>query len=53
MVKYEYKIVSMGGLFSNKNPVNVEKKLNELGKEGWELVSVNWTTNCYYFKRKK
>ena len=46
MKKYEYKCVSIWGLGKGTT-----KKLNEYGKEGWELVEV-WGI-WYYFKREK
>ena len=42
MKQFEYKVVT--------RLVGVEKKLNELGFEGWELVDVECGT--YYFKRE-
>jgi hypothetical protein len=42
MKQYEYKVVT--------RLVGIEKKLNELGFEGWELVAVECGT--YYFKRE-
>ena len=35
---YEYKIFSSGVL--KLNDYEIEKKLNELGKSGWELIAV-------------
>ena len=29
------------------------KLMNKLGDQGWELVSVNWQLNYYWFKRPK
>ena len=42
MKQFEYKVVT--------RLVGVEKRLNELGFEGWELVAVESAT--YYFKRE-
>ena len=43
MKKFEYKVVTK--LLSR------EDKLNELGREGWELVAVNGGTD-FFFKRE-
>ena len=42
MKQFEYKVVT--------RLVGVEKKLNELGFKGWELVAVECGT--YFFKRE-
>ncbi|MGI6366971.1 MAG: DUF4177 domain-containing protein [Anaerolineae bacterium] len=44
MERWEYKVVSIigGGEATNR-------RLNEYGQEGWELVSVS--TSWFYFKR--
>lgn len=34
--KFEYKVIRI-----NSYDRDLEKKLNELGQEGWELVSIN------------
>jgi len=44
-MKYEYQIVSIVGLY------DIEKKLETLSDEGWELVSV--VEDRHYFKRPK
>ncbi len=41
---WEYRVQSVGGFFSTKDEV-VEAALNELGEEGWELVSAFVTQN--------
>ncbi len=46
MGKYEYKCVAICGLGDRTT-----RKLNEYGKEGWELVGNSWI--WHYFKRKK
>jgi hypothetical protein len=46
MQKWEYKIVYLGNLSSS------EPELNRLGSLGWELVTVDESSN-YYFKRLK
>ena len=67
-MKYEYKILvpELTGFLKNKMPPSMEVELNELGKEGWELIAVTslLLTNSvgfggtksslvYYFKRLK
>ncbi len=59
MTLWEYKIETVKGIFrlrSNKL-VGVKKLCDDLGKEGWELVSVSydWLVVQYvlYFKRPK
>lgn len=49
MTIWEYKILNVGN--SNIN----EESLNELGKEGWELVSISFSkyANVFFFKRAK
>ncbi len=42
--KFQYKTVFIWGWSSSTT-----KKLDELGNQGWELVSVNWV--WFYFKR--
>jgi hypothetical protein len=42
MKQYEYKVITL--------VFGIEKKLNELGFEGWELVAVDGGT--FYFKRE-
>ena len=42
MKQFEYKVVT--------RLIGIEKKLNELGYEGWELVAVE--SGTYYFKRE-
>ena len=42
MKQFEYKVVT--------RLIGVEKKLNELGLEGWELVAAE--SGTYYFKRE-
>ncbi|MDT0595753.1 DUF4177 domain-containing protein [Glaciecola petra] len=47
MKKYEYKVVDTrdvesAGLFKGRNRSDVEKYLNLLGAEGWELVNVDF-----------
>jgi len=36
--QWEYRVQTVGGMFSTKDEV-VEAALNELGEDGWELVS--------------
>jgi hypothetical protein len=46
MKKFEYKAVMIWGAERKTT-----KRLNELGEEGWELVSSNWI--WFYLKREK
>lgn len=47
MKKIEYKILNYNG---TDNSVILEKWLNDLGKDGWDLFSFNRST--YMFKRE-
>ena len=60
--KWEYKIwLQPDDWAAISSQVKIEKKLNELGAEGWELVNVMWKKNhdhtsptgraVFYFKR--
>jgi len=45
MKKYEYKCVFIGGWGESTT-----RRLNEYGRDGWELVCVYWA--WHYFKRE-
>lgn len=47
---WEYKVVSFN--LAEHGP-SVEKALNELGAQGWELVLYQQSGDRYYFKRQK
>ncbi len=52
MTKWEYRLYGM----TSKTRVDNEAELNELGKQGWELVSVENPSDqtdhwCLFFKR--
>lgn len=56
--QYEYKVIcSIESIFIDKNgDFNEELGLNELGKDGWKLVSVQGITphrKYYYFIKEK
>jgi hypothetical protein len=38
-MKWEYRVETVGGLFSAAKPEALEELLNEWGEEGWEVVS--------------
>ncbi|MCF7732458.1 MAG: DUF4177 domain-containing protein [Akkermansiaceae bacterium] len=47
MKKWEYKIVDSkdvagGGIFRGKDRPEVDKYLNSLGEEGWEIVNLDF-----------
>lgn len=49
--KFEYAVEYFSGYSTSK----IVSKLNELGQEGWELISINKENSCkvyYLFKRK-
>ena len=50
MAKWEYLVYDVG---LNNEPKELERKLNEMGSEGWELVSVDWYGSIFIFKREK
>ncbi|MEK5443414.1 MULTISPECIES: DUF4177 domain-containing protein [unclassified Fredinandcohnia] len=52
MKQFEYKIENIQIQLNNDIDFNtaMTKKLNSLGKEGWELTGVNGT--IFYFKRE-
>jgi len=59
-MRWEYYVVTMGEerlITHNKDRDDVSRKINEIGLEGWELVSVvpdnNSKLQRLYFKRKK
>lgn len=53
MQNWEYKIISLEKeFFSSKVDIEIEKKLNAMGREGWELVGyVSFQTYMLAFKR--
>jgi hypothetical protein len=55
MVKWEYKVVEFnsGGFMGGQiNTQEIESRLNELGKLGWELVT-SYSTNAGYGSTRK
>jgi cytochrome oxidase assembly protein ShyY1 len=38
-IKWEYQVVSIGGVFGTKDEL-LQVTLNEMGEQGWEVVSV-------------
>ncbi|MCK4715168.1 MAG: DUF4177 domain-containing protein [Candidatus Marinimicrobia bacterium] len=46
MKKWEYKIIDSmripGGIFRGKKFDEVDKYLNEIGKEGWEIINLDF-----------
>ncbi len=46
MKKWEYKIIDSmripGGIFRGKKFDEIEKYLNEIGKEGWEIINLDF-----------
>ena len=64
MERFEYKVVTFdtNGFFGgNVDTMQIESQLNQLGNEGWEMVSCTSTNQSYgasksivcMFKRKK
>jgi hypothetical protein len=39
--KWEYKIITLGGTFSQPKDEPFEELLNEWGEEGWEVITVH------------
>ena len=48
-MEYEYKVFDKGPWY--KNPVSLEKELNQYGEEGWKLVYAD--KKCFIFMREK
>ena len=46
MKKWEYKIIDSmripGGIFRGKKFDKIEKHLNEMGKDGWEIINLDF-----------
>lgn len=60
MVSWEYKVFTVDkGFWSGKEKNDSEQLLNELGRAGWELVSVvtltdgGTTSNLQFFLKRK
>lgn len=62
MKKFEYKTVEINptGTWSSKfDIVEIDKILNDMGNQGWELVSMEdrnigyGTTGCFYYTFKR
>ena len=51
-VQWQYRAVVISGPFSTPlGRAKIEAKINELGKQGWELV--DWEESLYVLKRPK
>ena len=62
MVSWEYKVFTIDkGFWSGKEKKNSDQLLNDLGRDGWELVSVvplshaagGTTSNLQFFLKRK
>ena len=63
MTSWEYRVITTDKSFwSGKDKTDIEQMLNELGRDGWEIVSVitisamgsGLTTDLqFFFKRKR
>jgi hypothetical protein len=40
MTRWEYRVVSWGGMFSGPKDEELEAELNALGQDGWEALAV-------------
>lgn len=40
MIKWEYKVFGVNSIISANEDYKLEKKLNEFGEDGWELVGI-------------
>jgi len=40
LVKWEYRVQTMGSTFSSPKDADLEAGLNEWGEEGWEVISI-------------
>ncbi len=39
-MQWEYLVMTLGSFWSNGNDEDIGERLNEIGEEGWEVVSV-------------
>jgi len=56
MDKWEYLVFSRhGGMWTDQknDPRSPQEKINDFGKDGWELVSVLYDTSSYNFYMKR
>ena len=39
-IRWEYKVETLGSVFSNPKDDEIEESLNEWGEQGWEIIGV-------------
>jgi hypothetical protein len=45
MDRWEYKVLSPGGMLTGIKPEDLEGQLNELGQDGWEVAGISAMEN--------
>lgn len=41
ILRWEYRVESLGSAFSHPKDEEIEEKLNEWGEDGWEIIDVS------------
>jgi hypothetical protein len=49
MIKWQYLVYFVG---THNEPEELQHKLNKMGSQGWELVSIDWSGAVAIFKKR-